>query len=102
MAQSFAGRSFCPNHSTNFLTGITSIPLIEQIPKRREIIIALFTVNIVIDCNKVYVLFWEHHFSIHTNLQIVTSETGHILYNHHVDKTSFNIGQHLLKSRSVK
>ncbi len=65
--------------------------VIDDIAEGRELIVALGTVYTIIHRNKVNIMFWKHDLRIHADLQIITSETRHILNDNTLDKTCLNI-----------
>lgn len=78
-------------------------PLIHDIQERGKIIVhRIITVNTVIDCNEPDILLREYHFSVEADLKIVSSKSAHVLNNYRINFACFNIGNHLLKSRSVE
>ena len=97
-----SGVSLNFHHSSDFLAGVLRIPLIDDIAERGKLIVALGAVHTIIHGDKVNIVLREHDFRIHTHLQIVTAETGHILDDNTFDDTSLNIGNHFLKPRAIK
>ena len=62
------------HHGTDLLTGVFRIPLIDDVPKRGELIITLGAVHAIVDSNKVNVMLREHDLGIHAHLQIITAQ----------------------------
>lgn len=62
------------HHGTDLLAGVLRIPLIDDVPKRSELIITLGAVHTIVDSNKVNVMLREHDLGIHAHLQIITAQ----------------------------
>ena len=90
------------HHSADFLACIFCIPLVDDVPKRGKLVVALLTVHSIVDSNKVNIVLREHDLSIHSHLQDVTAQTGHILENDPLDNTCFKVRNHFLEPRAVK
>ena len=69
-----AGVALDLHHSTDLLAGVLRIPLIDDVPKRSELIITLGAVHAIVDSNKVNVMLREHDLGIHAHLQIITAQ----------------------------
>ena len=69
-----AGVALDLHHGTDFLAGVLRIPLIDDVPKRSELIITLGAVHTIVDSNKVNVMLREHDLGIHAHLQIITAQ----------------------------
>ena len=76
--------------------------VLDDVPKRGKLVVALLTVHSIVDSNKVNIVLREHDLSIHSHLQVVTAQTGHILDNDPLDKAGFDIRNHLLEARAVE
>lgn len=76
--------------------------VLDDITEWSKLIVSLGTVHSIIYSDKVNVMVWENDFRIHTYLQIVTSQTRHILDDNPLDFSAFNIGNHPLEVRSVE
>lgn len=76
--------------------------VLDDVPKRGKLVVALLTVHSIVDSNKVNIVLREHDLSIHSHLQVVTAQTGHILDNDPLDNTCFNVRNHFLEPRAVK
>ena len=48
--------------------------VLDDVPKRSELIITLGAVHTIVDSNKVNVMLREHDFGIHAHLQIITAQ----------------------------
>jgi len=69
-----AGVALDLHHGTDLLAGVLRIPLIDDVPKRSELIITLGAVHTIVDSNKVNVMLREHDLGIHAHLQIITAQ----------------------------
>ena len=69
-----AGVALDLHHGTDLLAGVLRIPLIDDVPKRSELIITLGAVHAIVDSNKVNVMLREHDLGIHAHLQIITAQ----------------------------
>lgn len=76
--------------------------VLEKVSQRGKIIIAFFAVHTVVDSDEAYILFRKQHFRIHSDLQVITPETGHILYRDQIDISGFNVSQHFLETRTIE
>ena len=77
--------------------------VLHDIEERSEVIILwLVTIHAVIDCNKADLLLRKHHLRIETNLQIVSSEAAHVLYDDGSDFSVFYFRKHFLESRTIE
>ena len=48
--------------------------VLDDVPKRSELIITLGAVHAIVDSNKVNVMLREHDLGIHAHLQIITAQ----------------------------
>ena len=69
-----AGVALDLHHGTDLLAGVLCIPLIDDVPKRSELIITLGAVHAIVDSNKVNIMLREHDLGIHAHLQIITAQ----------------------------
>ena len=101
--QTLSGLPFRQHISANLFAGVLCIPFVDDVPKRREVIVyCAVRVYTVVDGNEANVQIRKADFRIHTDFQIVTTEPRHILHNDHVDAPGFNIRKHFLKARAVE
>ena len=70
--------------------------------RKHHVINRFFTVHMVINRNKTYFLFRKITLNISSGFQIISSESGQILYDHTINKSLFNICNHSLKIRTFK
>lgn len=82
------------------LSQITHV--LHDVAEGRKIIVALVAVHAVIYGDKPNIVVREIVVGIVANLQIVTPQAGHILYNNGGHITGLNILQHLLKARTIE
>jgi hypothetical protein len=47
-------------------------------------------------------IFWKYHFCIHSYLEIVAAQAGHILDDHSLDLACLDVGKHPLEPRTVE
>ena len=100
--QMFPGVSLDLHNSTDFFTGILRIPLIDDIAEGSKLIVALGAVHPIVYGNKVNIMLWEHDFGIHTHLQVITAEAGHILDDNPFDNSRLHICNHFLETRPIE
>ena len=87
---------------SDFLAGVPNEPLIEQVSQWSQVVVAFSAVHGVIDGNEADAFLWKNHFRVHTDLQIVSTESRHILDDNCPDFPGFDICKHFLKVRTVK
>ena len=63
------------HNGTDFFAGVFGVPFIDDIAEGRKLVVALSAVYTIIHRNKVNIMFGKHDLRIHTDLQIITSET---------------------------
>ena len=97
-----AGHSLVAKNSAYLLAGVFRIPLVDDVPKRREIIIVALAVNAVIASDEAYTLLGKAYFRVHPDFKIVAAKPRHILDNDHAHKTILNVIQHFLKAGTVE
>ena len=84
--QRFAGFALCLEHRTNFLTGVLGIKFVENVDKRSKITVLLIgTVHAVVDGNKAYICAGKSDLGIETYLEVISSQSAHILYDDRAD-----------------
>ena len=76
----FAVNRFGMKSGTDFSAAILCIPLIDDIFKRSKLVIAAIGINIVVNSNEACLIFRENNFDEVSRLQIISSQTGQILY----------------------
>ena len=76
--------------------------VLEQVDKRRKVIVSLLGIHVVGDCNKVDIVLCKEDFRIHTHLQVITAKPGKVFDNDPPDRSGFHVCDHLLERRSFK
>ena len=95
------GKVLCLKRRTDFLAGVTGVPLVHDISERSKLIVPFESIHAVVQSNQPGIVL-PQHFHIGADLQIVTTKTAHILYDYDRDSVGFDFGNHLLKSGSVE
>ncbi len=94
---------FGSDSSMNFLRNIPRILFIKNILDwQKQVICLLYTVDIIRNRNKSHVPLGKIPLKIPSGLDIVTSKTGQILYNHTIHFSGFHIVKHPAKGGTVK
>lgn len=91
-----------PKYRPDLLAGVLSVPLVDDVAERGEVVVLPLAVHAVVDRDKPHIVLREADLCVHPYLQVVAAETGHILDDDRADEAAFNIGQHLLEARPVK
>ena len=81
---------------------VLGVPLVHDVPEGRKIIVTLVAVHTVVYSNKADVVLWKIGVGVISHLQIITSQPGHILYDHGGHITGLYILQHLLEAGAVE
>ena len=76
--------------------------VLHDVAEGREIIITLFAVHTVVHGNEADIMLGKISVGVVANLQIITPQPGHILYDHGSHITGLYILQHLLKAGTVE
>ena len=76
--------------------------VLDDVPKRSEIIVLPLTVYAIIDGDKTNIFVGKHDLGVHSDFQIVSSKPGHILDDHAINIPCINIGQHFLEARTIE
>ena len=90
-------------HRFDLSAGIASIKLVHDIQKRGKIIFyRIGAVHTIVDSNETNTLVRKDHFGVKTYLEIIPSETAHVLYqnNRHIARIDFV--QHSVEARSIE
>ena len=99
----FTGIAFCLDCRLHLFADVFRVPFVHYVSERREVVIRLyFAVHVVVDRDKLHVVFRENNFRIVADFEIVSTETGHILDDHSFNKPCFDSFHHSLKIRSIK
>ena len=89
---------------SQFSGQLTAIGLIDQILDRDQDIVALAVVvaiHIVVDGNEADALIGKNHFKVSARLDILSSKTGEILYNHAINLSRANCVQNSTKTGAI-
>lgn len=98
--QRFAGFAFCFEHRTDLLTGVLGIEFIENIDERSKIAVLLIcAVHAVVDGNKADICAGKSHLGVVAHLEVVSSQSAHVLYN---DRTDFALVHKCNKTLPVR
>ena len=96
-----AGKVLCLKSGANFFTGVARIPLVHDVPEGCEFIIPLQCVHIIVQSDQTGVVLAED-FHIRADLQVIPSESGHVLDDASLDVPCLHLVNHRLKARTVK
>lgn len=89
----FALVALCPIDGADLLGGITSVKIVHDIEKRREIILGLIgTVHAVIDGNEANAVLREGDLRIEAHTEIVSTHATEVFYKDNAHLTGFNVG----------
>ena len=101
--QILASFAFLPHNVTDFLTAVLDVKFVDDIQKRRKIVVLLIgAVHTAVYGDETDIVFGEKHLGIDANLQIVSTDTAHIFGE---DDTNFIIlhqFDHALPIGSIK
>ena len=87
----------------DLLCRISRVELVAEVADRCHVELGLHSrIDVIVYGNKSNVVFGKHDVGIHSDLQIVSAETGHILDDDRSDLAVFNHFLHFTKSRAVK
>ena len=95
------GKVLCLKRRTDFLAGVTGVPLVHNVSEWCKLIVPFESVHTVIQSNQPGVVL-PQHFHISADLQIVTTKAAHVLYDNDRDSVSFDFSNHLLKAGTVE
>ena len=95
------GKVLCLKRRADFLAGVTGVPLVHDISERSKLIVPFESVHAVVQGNQPGIVL-PQHFHIGADLQIITTEAAHVLYDNDRYSVSFDFSNHLLKARSVE
>ena len=77
-AKVFAGASLGLPGRLNLLAGVLGEHFIKYVADCGKLAISLYAVHSVIYGDEVNTIFWKYHFCIHSYLEIVAAQAGHI------------------------
>ena len=102
-AERLSGVSLGFKHGSDFPTGVLGVEFVEQVDERRHVVLrAVYAVHTVIYGDETDIVVREHHLGQHSNLQIISAEPAHILYDERTDLTFINHPGKALPVRPVK
>ena len=85
----------------NLFARILRVPLVHNVTERDEVIITILTIHIVIDGDQAYT-FLTKHLHDFANLEVVTTDSAHILDADRVDVTGIDLAHHGHEARTIK
>ena len=89
----FALVALCPIDGADLLACITSVKIVHDIEKRREIILGLVgAVYAVVDGNEANAVLREGNLRIEAHTEVITTHPAEIFYQHNAHLTGFNVG----------
>ena len=100
-SQVLAGLAFGLKGGADFLAGVTGIPLVHDVAEGGKIIVPTKAVHAVIQGNQPDILLPQQFHDL-TDLQIVTSQPGHIFDYDRLHMTCFHFCHHCVKAGTVK
>ena len=87
----------------DLFSSIPRVKLIAEVADRRHIELGLYCgIDVIVYSNKSYVVFGKHNVCIHSDLQIVSAKTRHILDDDRSYLTVFDYFLHFTKCGTVK
>ena len=90
-------------NASDLLTCVFGVPFIDDVPKRREVIICLVVaIHIIVHRYESYILLRQHYFGIVTHHYVVPTEPRHIFHDNRTDASVVHVLHHSLKVRTVK
>ena len=88
--------------TADFLADVLGIHFVHNIAESGHIVFTFVAVDTVIYRNKSHIFYRKIVFGVITHLQVFTAKAGKVLDHNCAHLSRFNIGNHLLKGRSVK
>ena len=76
--------------------------VLDDVAEGGKLVIFLVAVHPVIDCDKMNIMLREKDFRVHTYLQIVTAQAGHILDDNPLYLAALHICDHALEAGPVE
>ena len=84
--QRLAGFTLRLEHRSDFLTGVLGIPFVDDVEKRSKIAVLLIgAVYAVVDGNEPDIGTGQHHLGVVAYLEVVSSQSAHVLDNDRAD-----------------
>lgn len=84
---------------TDYLSRMGDV--LHNVTERDEVIITILTIHIVIDGDQAYT-FLTKHLHDFANLEVVTTDSAHILDADRVDVTGIDLAHHGHEARTIK
>ena len=82
---------------------IAAIPLVDDIPKRREIVVhRICAVYVIINGDEPHAGVWKGHLCVEADIQVVSAEPGHIFAYYSSDDTVLDVAEHFLKPWTIE
>ena len=99
----FALVALCPIDGADLLACITSVKIVHDIEKRREIILGLIgAIHAIIDGNETNAVLREGDLRIEAHTEVITTHPAEVFYQHNAHLTGFNIGNQAFPVRALK
>ena len=99
----FALVALCPIDGADLLGSITSVKIVHDIKKRREIILGLIgAVHAIVDGNEANSVLREGDLRIEAHTEIVTTHATEVFYKDNAHLTSFNVGNQAFPVWTIK
>ena len=87
----FARTSLRPIDSLDFLACVLGVPFVHNVFERNKIVVAVYAVVAVVYGDKSHVVLRKQNFRVHSDLNVITSKTAHILDYHGFNLAALNI-----------
>ena len=101
--QVLPGLTLLSHSSDDLLAGVLHIELIDDVQKRREVIILLVgAVHTAVDGNEADVVLRKHHLGIEADLKVVATDAAHVLSKDDTDLPRFDQRDHPLPVGTVE
>ena len=98
-ADTLATFSFRLDHGSYLLAGVTCVPLVKKVLKRRKLVaLGIERIVIIVDGNIANSKPWECDLRVMSDLNIVSAETGEVFGNQRTDLSFFHHRHHFLES----
>ena len=99
----FALVALCPIDGADLLGSITSVKIVHDIEKRREIILGLIgAVHAIVDGNEANAVLREGDLRIEAHTEVITTHATEVFYKDNAHLTSFNVGNQAFPVWTIK
>ena len=99
----FALVALCPIDGADLLACITSVKIVHDIEKRREIILGLVgAVHAVVDGNEANAVLREGDLRIEAHTEVITTHPTEVFYKDNAHLTGFNVGNQAFPVGTLK